>query len=192
MKIVKIVACVGLGLAAGAAQADASSYSFADFSYYTGEIDDSNVDTDIFDINAAYEINDNLFMAAGYQDASVDPGDSSQSNLSFGIGAHTPIVDNIDVYGVVSFVRTDLEETLGPIQVDADDSGYGIDLGVRGMLSEQFEVFGEYAYLDVFDDSDDSFELGARFYLNQNFALGVKYLSEDNLDGFGVNARITM
>lgn len=60
------------------------------------------------------------------------------------------------------------------------------------MATETIELEVGFSRTDVFDDTENTFGLGARFYINDKFSLGAGYSTEDDVDTLLLNARINI
>ena len=170
------------------ASAQDMSYSFIEATYLDTEIDDNNfdVDGDGFGVSGAIELNETLFLQAGYASQDFDFSiDLDQFNV--GIGAHLPLAENVDLVGAVNYIDAEVDTRFG----DIDDDGYGLDLGVRARLAEQFEVEGGINYVDLDDSGDEtSLQLGGRYYLSQELAFGAGVQIGDDVTTWQLGVRL--
>ncbi len=188
----KLARSIGaITLAAGLsmpALAQDMSYSFVEASYLDTEIDDNNfdVDGDGFGVSGSIELNETFFLQAAYStqdfDFSID-----YDQVSVGIGAHFPMAENLDLVGAISYVDAEVDTRFG----DLDDDGYGLDLGVRARLAEQFEVEGGINHVDLDDSGDEtSLKLGGRYYLSQELAFGAGVQIGDDVTTWQLGVRL--
>lgn len=56
-----------------------------------------------------------------------------------------------------------------------DDTGYGVGLGIRHMLTDKVEVGSNIDYVDVNDVGDTTFKLNSRYHLNDRVSFGLSY-----------------
>ena len=71
-----------------------------------------------------------------------------------------------------------------------DDDGYGVSVGIRGLLSDNVELNGSIAYSDLGDGADGTaFGAGALYSFTENFALGFDVSVDDDVTMYGVGAR---
>lgn len=90
----------------------------------------------------------------------------------------------------------DDSEVVDPVSgtLSDDDTGFYLRPAVRGMVSSQFELFGEYEYVDVYDETNNMFEIGGRYYFTNTAAVTLKYMTGDiqeiDIDGFGLGVRV--
>ncbi|NKB98991.1 MAG: outer membrane beta-barrel protein [Pseudomonadales bacterium] len=180
---------VGLAVSAMSTVAMADeglSYNYIDAVYVDSEIDDGlDIDGDGIAVAGSVAIGESTFLHAGYGTLEFDGGvDLDQWTVGF--GAHAPIADNVDIVGRLGYVDAKLDTPFG----DADDDGYSVGIGLRGKLSESFELEGGVSYVDLDDSGDDtSFNLGARYYLTENFALGAGVNLGDDVTTWNAGVR---
>lgn len=185
-------------LAAGSANAADLGYSYVDFGYemLTLDANGNDLDGDRMVIEGSFAITDMVFVEAGYNTASFDESGVELNNdvIYAGIGGHQSLSPNADVYASIGFLMDDSEVNTGFGNASDDDSGYYLRPGIRGMVGNNVELFGEYQYADIYDDSSTSFELGGRYYFNSMSAVTLKYITGDNsgldYDGFGLGVRV--
>lgn len=179
---------LGLILAVFAAPALAGdlSYNYFELGYQRIDVDDINVDGDGFGLGGSFEVGENWFITASYATAELDFGvDFDQ--LSAGVGYHVDMSENADFFATLSYVSV---EASVPGFGSADDDGFGVSIGVRGMVSEKVELTGSLGYVDL-SDSGDSTSFGASGYYNFNdaFALGLVVSTDDDVTAYGLGAR---
>ncbi|HEX7029604.1 MAG TPA: outer membrane beta-barrel protein [Gammaproteobacteria bacterium] len=172
-KNVIAAAAAALFLPAGAIAADGAfaadknlSYTYGQFGYSDRDFDGPSADG--FDIEGSYEVTDMVFVFGSYSDLS---GDFDSSALTFGAGAAIGLTDTVDGYGKVAFIDSEI----GPV----DDSGLGLEFGVRSMIADKIELFGDLQYVDIYDDTDTILELGGRYWMQDNLGFSVSYQDGD-------------
>jgi len=171
----------------------APKWDFIQASYTTIEIDEADwIDLSGFGISGSKLINENLFIAASYNNVS----DSFHgfkvdiTNLSAGIGYRHGLTATTDFYGIASIIAQDVDTYYDGEGDDGDDdTGYMLTAGVRSMLTDNFELSGSVAYGDIFDESDTSFALNAFYHFNANLSVGASYAIADDTDTLGASVR---
>ena len=173
---------------ASPAFADGLNYNYLEAGYFEVDVDDSfiDVDGDGIAIAGSFEVGESMFVVAEYGTADLDFG-VDLDELKFGLGVHTPVGDNADFFGTVSYVSVEAS-ALG---VSADDDGFGATVGVRAMVSDAIELAGQVEYIDLSDSGDDtSFGGSAWYYFSDNFSVGVKADFGDDVSTYGLAARL--
>jgi len=160
------------------------SYNYIDLGVQRIELDvpGADVDGDGFAIGGSFEIADDWFVQAGFGTADFDFGvDFDQTVL--GLGYKSSISQTNDVFATVSYVRAEL----GPF----DNDGFGISVGVRAMLTENFELNGSIGYVDL-DESGDgtSVAAGGLYNFSETFALGFGIDIDEDVTGYGILGRV--
>src|SRR5690606_5046586 len=110
-------------------------------------------------------------------------------NYSAGLGFHTPLSNNADIYVAAKYVKSDLK--FGGRSVEAD--GIGADVGIRALLSPALELEGVVKYIGGDDFEEDfGYRANLRFYISPAFSLSAGYFDGDRgdaADGFVAGIR---
>ncbi len=175
-------------LLATPAIADGLDYNYLEGGYQRIELDDDffDVDGDGFGIGGSFEVGDNAFVFGSYGTADFDFG-IDFNELTAGVGYHVPVGTNTDFVASIAYVRAEAEAS----GIDIDDNGIGASIGLRSMVTDTVEVFGNINYVDLDDSGDDtSFSGGAWFNVTETFALGVSAGFGDDTTTYGASARL--
>jgi hypothetical protein len=166
----KFLALALVAAAPFAASADVS-YSYVDLSYQMGSADPGGVDFDGFQLEVSGAFSDNWFVAFEYGDYTFDPtGDFSDMALFLGW-------NNDMFFAKLGYEDADI--------VGFSDSGYALDFGARGMVSDGFELNGHVGYSDLGDlDTFTNYGIGAVWFFGDNMGLSFNY---DIRSGDGVD-----
>ena len=177
-------AALALGFGTHAFAAEGFSYSNAEIGYASTEI--SGVDGDGLTLGLSVGFAKNFFGFAGYNDFSYDGGFSS-NQLTAGVGFHWPLNDKIDLVTGLSYEDWEVKASgIG----SASDDGFGLGAGLRGRLSEKFELSGGGKYIDLGGGSDDIIWMAAaHYYFTPKFALGADISDGDSGTTFGIKLR---
>ncbi len=174
---------------AAPAMADGLSYNYLEGGYQRIDLDDDvfDIDGDGFGIGGSFELGRNAFMFASYGTADFDFG-IDLDELSAGVGYHVPVGTNTDFVASIAYVRAEADASgFGSV----DDSGIGASIGLRSMVTDTVEVFGNINYVDLDDSGDEtSFTGGAWFNVTDTFALGVSAGFGDDTTTYGAGARL--
>jgi hypothetical protein len=178
MKLGKVVlGSLMLASAPLAAMADDMSYSYVDAAYVETDIDNAPK-ADGFALRGSVGFAENWFVFADYAAQSVQGIDIDSYDVGF--GGHYAINDSLDVVGRLGYTKIELDAGAG---LSADDDGYLLDLGLRGLVTEGVELEGGIHYTDFSDGGDDTgFYFGGRFHFNKTWAVGAEYQSGDDTD----------
>ena len=169
-----------------------TSANAADFSYNYIEgafedIERDGADGDVFRVSGSYDITPNINIIAEYASGDFDSplggGDIDTDEGVIGIGYHTGIAPNTDFTANLKIVDQDIEGL-------SDDTGYGIGVGLRHMFTHNIEGDVNVDFVDVDDNDDTAFKLGARYYFNSAISAGLAYsTSSEDLDVVSGNLR---
>lgn len=176
-----------LGLSGSVLAADGFSYSYAELGYVSSELDDIDVDGDGFALRGSYEFNERFHGFVEYSDLDYD-FDVSGEMLELGAGLAWPLNPNLDFVGTVSYVKAEVDV---PFFGSIDDDGFGLGAGLRSRVMEQLELTGGINYVSFDEGGDDTaFELGARYFLTEMFAIGAGVDFNDDGTAWTLGARL--
>jgi len=183
LKIASAVAAT-LALLPLAAQSEGISYTYVEAAYVETDIDGVSRNADGYALRGSIGITDNVFMFAGYTDQSIGPLDFEIYNI--GAGYAWSLTPRTDLYGKVSYVRAELS---GP-GFGGNDDGFGLGIGVRHLVTDQFELEAAVSYVDLSDSGDDTaLGIGARWHFTPQFSLGAEASFADDAKSYGVGLR---
>lgn len=179
----KKIFAASLLLVAFNAHAGDFSYNNASISYANVDLDIAGVDGDGFDAEGNIELNDTLFVPLRYQTIDYDFGIDSTMYL-FGIGAHMPINNTMDFFGMVQLGNWELEGPGGSI----DDDAMALTAGIRTSLAHNVEGLAYFTSIS-FDDFDDQTGIGGKlnYYVNNQVSIfgKIEFLSDIDTIAFG-------
>jgi len=163
--------CVAAALALPlSAMAEGLSYNYLEGSYVIPENDDA------FRIGGSFLLNPQFFLKA---DGTVFEG----GNLLTGQLGYRHALNN----------TLDLNITGGLLYADPDggdsETGYTFGGGLRALVAPQLELNGGIAYVDIYDNSDVAFSVGAVYNFNANWAISGGGTFVDDADEFNVGVR---
>ena len=184
----RTVLAIVLSAAALSAQASDINYNYVQGTY--GEVDLEGADLDGFGIDGSIKFNDSFYGIAGYE--KYDDNGVDLSEITAGVGFIKSVSDKTDWVSELSFVRNKTDFGFGSFS----DNGYRVATGLRGMVSDKFELNGKVSYTDVGDFGNGfGASVGAVYHVNDTFGItaGYDYADRDNadLDGWNVGARIS-
>ena len=188
-------------------QAADLSYSHFDIGFGQIEIDDEwgTYDGDGLGLGVSVAAGEIMYFTAEYADVDMETND--QQTKSFGVGAHTALSENTDIYAEVSYVRVDvdvsyiavvdengntsmvaLDGQMGSLSID--DNGVGYLVGLRSKLAEKFELGGGISRVDVFDSAENTYFINSYFYPTETFGLGAEYSWADDINAYSISLRV--
>jgi hypothetical protein len=168
------------------AAAEGISYNFIQGSYGQVEFDDLDVDGDGFGVEGSVALTERFHLFGGYTTADMDFG-IDLNQLEAGLGFNSPLSDTVDLVASVAYVSAEVDAAgFGSV----DDSGFGLGIGLRGMLTPAFEANGEIQYVDFGDGGDDTgFGAGFLYSFTDQFAAGASGDWSDDFSSYQLNAR---
>lgn len=160
----KILAIAFVALAPFAASADDLSYNYAEVGYqFGGDVNvGPSLSTDGFDLRASFAVDDAWFVSFDYFSLSGDFGiDPKDYTLSAGYHGEM-------FYGKVGYEKLEI--------FGFSDSGYSLEGGARGMISDGFELNGHIGYADLGNwDTWTSYGFGAVYSFGDNMGVTFNY-----------------
>lgn len=189
--------CKSIGLVLGtvlafsaAANAEGPSYSYIEAGYQEVDLDAGggiNADGDGYGVAGSVAVSDNWFIFASYSDFDLESV-IDLSSLSAGAGYHSAISGRTDWFAALSY---ETAEVSAPGFGSFDDNGYGVTLGLRSMVSESLELYGNVGYVDLGDGADGTaFGAGLWYTVAGNFALGLGASFDDDVTVYGAGFRL--
>jgi len=168
------------------ARGDGLDYSFINIGWVSTDIDTGftgDVDGDGLVFEASYAVADRVHIIGGLGFRDFDLG-IDVNDQYIGVGYNTPFTDTIDFVASGEFIRIDVETPVG----DDDDTGYGINIGLRGLATEQLEFNGFVNFVDV-NESDFGVSFAAIFYPAPQWGIGASLGFSDDATSYGIGVR---
>lgn len=166
--------------------AQASATGFGDVSYSYAELRFVDVDRnggDGFRVGGSWEADPNWLLVGSI--TSLDFNNNVDSTLlEIGGGYVWHYTDQFDLVSTLRLVRSEVDAP----GLDADDSGFALSAGTRGLLAPQFEIRGFVNHINL-DDSDTFLELAGDYYFTEQFAAGISLEFAGDNDAFTIGAR---
>jgi len=180
MKI-KLLSTISIAVLIGmmsTASATDFKYSYIEGAYQ--DIDLDGLDGEAYKVSGSYNLNSNINVIGEYTNGEItNPMGGSDLNFdeaAIGLGYHTGISSATDFTANIKLVAHDNDLT-------GDDTGYGVGVGIRHMLTDKIEVGSNIDYVDVNDIGDTTFKLNSRYHLNDRASFGLSYsTSEESND----------
>lgn len=174
-KIATLGALAALGMSGAALAADDVSHSFVEAGYGYGELAGGIVDGDGFKLGGSLELPANFIVDAGYRQFKYsDVGSEKFKELSAGVSYKWSLGSSFDVLAGPSFERLEIGSE--------GESGFGLNLGARGQLTDKLELSAGLKYQDIKTlPSTFLVTVGVRHYFTPAFAAGVDVRKSDGL-----------
>jgi len=170
------------------AAADGLNYNYVEIGYISASIDDSDfsVDGDGVGIAGSFSISDNFHIVASYADLDYD-FDINEKSYDFGLGGNYSLGKNLDLVGAVTYVSAEVSQ---PFLGSFDDNGYGLYVGLRGLATEQVELFGGIDYIDLSDSgSTTTVSFGGAYNFTDNWQVGAGYSTNSDGNAYNIGVR---
>lgn len=155
-------------------------------------VDLSGIDVSGFTFSGSKLVNDNVFFFGNVSMNSDTVGgiDFDLDTTTLGVGYRHGISDKTDFFGSLSYEKLEVEASGRGLSDSADGNGYGLTVGLRSMASDKVELLGSLGYIDIEDDSEAEFAVGAYYHFTDRFALGLNYSKIDELKTTGLSATL--
>jgi hypothetical protein len=161
------------------------SYSYVELAYDESDFDlgPADIDGDGLTLAGSFELNDEWHVYASYGTFDLDFGLDLDS-WALGGGYVFPLQENIDLYGRVLYIDSEVDAGPG----NASEDGLGLQVRIRARMSEVFELEGGIQHVDVFD-SDTSLQGFARYHFTEEFSAALGLTMGGDADSIGISAR---
>jgi hypothetical protein len=177
---------------------DGFSYTYAELSGTTIDLDNETDDADQYGLRLSLGLPLNLYLVGDYTTADLDePGTDRESDIvALGGGAHFGPLPGLDLLGEAQWLYNESDSSAG----DEEDTGWTIYGGARWLALElsafDLELFGgvrntELERMIVAEDSLASLELGARAHVLFGSA-GLTYAFLEDNDALTVDLRVSL
>ncbi len=187
MNIKLFVSISVITLSSVLANANAANFNY---NYVEGayeDIDRDGADGDAFRISGSYDVAPNFNIIAEYATGDFDNplggGDIDTDEFAIGVGFHTEVAPSTDFTANIKVVDQEVDGI-------TDDTGYGVGIGLRHMFTHNIEGDVNVDFVDVDDNEDTAFRVGARYHFNSAISAGLAYrTSSEDLDVVSGNLR---
>lgn len=184
--IMRAITAVLLLATASVAGAEDFSYNYLNLGYGVIEFDDVDADGDALGIDGAFAVAENFHLFAMYELGDFD-FDIESTAYNLGIGYNQPVSETVDVVARLSYEYFEVD---APLFGSADDSGYGLGVGLRFSPSEQFELNGGIDYVDFGDSGDDTgFNAAALYNFTEAFSVTLRGEWTDDVSSYTLGGR---
>jgi hypothetical protein len=153
------------------------AYDYVGLQYITQDWNDC--DQDGLNAYGSKGLSEKLFVVASFAD--VDGDACGSSSLSVGLGFHTPLNNNFDLYTSLSAVKVDWD--------GGDESGLAIAGGIRGFLTQQLESRVELRHTTT-GDSETTIGGGLAYWFGGNWAATIDASTGSDTTSLLVGARL--
>lgn len=184
-KLLAVPALASLALA-GPVMAGDLSYNMLELGLIGDTIDDPNGNEDLqgsgASIAGSWAFSPNMFgfanlSATDYKYQHYSDSDFTAGQFQLGLGFHVPLGSQLDLVSGASLQRLRLEDNYNN---SLNERGYGLNVGLRGLVGRRFEWAARLNYIDLGNGGDDtSWTAGFRYYFTRLFAMGLDVGSTD-------------
>ncbi|MEW8505382.1 MAG: hypothetical protein AB2598_01650 [Candidatus Thiodiazotropha sp.] len=163
----------------------AIDYSFVEGRFLLdAEFDDVADDGDGFRFAGSFQVTNEIFAFAKYDDVELGDSGVDFSLLRLGGGYIHPLDATWDANVSLAYADAEADGPGGEV----DDSGFEISGGVRGMVNPEIEVRASLNYMDI-EDSDTYFTLGADYYFMPKISTGIELDLGGDYETMSIGAR---
>jgi hypothetical protein len=189
----KLVLASALLLSISSAQAAESvRWDSASISYQSVDVTGTKLTG--FGVSGTKLLGEDFFITGSYSSVSDELDtygskvDLDYSRLSAGVGYRHAIYNNTDVFGIVSYQDWELDTSSRYESQGASDNGYGLQVGIRSLVTENIELSGAVAYLDIGEEAETGINVSAMYHFTSQFSVGAGYEKIDKLDTLSLSA----
>jgi len=146
-----------------------------------------DLDGDAFGLEGSFEINDDWFISVEYSSIDLNFG-IDLDQYSLGAGWHTSLTERADFFAILSYVNA--EASAGGLG-SVDEDGIGVEIGVRGLVGDKFELGGFLGYVDLGDAGDGATVGGhALYHFTDAVGVGATLEFDEDVTAYGIGVRI--
>lgn len=137
------------------------SYTYAELRYL-----DTDGGGDGFRLRGSYALDENWLIVGGL--TGVDYGRNvDATTLEIGAGYVYNFDNDFDLVGSLQFINSEVDTRFG----DADDNGFLLSAGARGLVTDEFELRGSINHVNL-DNNDTYLELAGDYYFSDQLSAG--------------------
>lgn len=178
------------------AEQTSPSWNNISASYTKANIDEiDEISPKGFSLTGSYLLNDNVFILADLMSVSDDLNESGTNvDLEFntqtlGLGYKYALNNSSDLFASLSYENIELKAKSSYGSESEDESGYGLSVGIRSMVTNQVELMGSLKHIKIDGESETFFNVGAYYAFNKNISIGASFNKNDEVDFMNITAR---
>lgn len=119
-----------------------------------------------------------------FQGVEVD----TAKTTALGVTAHTPVAGSTEIFANLSVVKAEITTVNGA--GSKTDIGGLLEIGLRHKVVDVLELEARATHVNVLDDTVNSYEVDARYFIRRRVSLGIGYATSDDVDSFILNIRL--
>lgn len=133
-------------------------------------------------------LNENVFVAASYSHVSDevqltnDKVDIDVDTWSIGIGWRHGLSATTDLYGLLSYEEAEAELSTSNFSLNSSGENLTLRGGLRSMVTDRVELSGALGVQTDSGSSEAILEVGGRYYLTEQTAIGAGYVRADDVN----------
>ena len=85
------------------------------------------------------------------------------------LGYRYAVNSSSDVYVAVSYEDVTFELSGNDSKLKSSENGYGVQVGVRSIVTDNIELSGSLGMVSIDSESDTAYDLGANYFFNESF-----------------------
>jgi hypothetical protein len=186
----------GLFAVSGAAHATDLNYDYLEVGYTIVDLDDFNADLTALSLGGSFLVTEEVYVFGNYADGRTENfnffGDRGRLDLSgytLGVGYRYALSRLTDLNFAAAFERQKFSGRRDLSYLGSDsENGYSLTVGLRSLVSPQFEFLADVTYIDVGDD-DTVLGLGGLWHFHPQVALGAGVTLGSDATGYGATLR---
>lgn len=174
---------------AGAVHAEnGPNWNFIDLSYLSADVEGDELNG--LGIAGSKLVGEDFFVTGAYSSigAEIEGIDFDINSTSFGLGYRYGASATTDIFGAVSYQLVEFEASYQGESFNVDDNGYGLELGLRSLLTSQLEVTASMAQVTIDDESETALFISSLYHINEQFGIGAGYAQSDDVDTLSFSA----
>ncbi|MGB0834068.1 MAG: outer membrane beta-barrel protein [Psychrobium sp.] len=160
---------------------ESPQWNTASISYQKTDADDA--DFRGFALDGTVLVNENVYLTGDASSTSDDVRglDIDYRRFSLGVGYQFAVNETTDFFTQLTYEDLSLKASRNNDYLEIDGNGYGVTAGLRSMYYDRVEMLGSVGFVEIENDEELEFTIGAKYHFNDQFSAGVEY---NKLDEF--------
>jgi hypothetical protein len=164
-------------------------YTYGEIGYSHVDFDNFSEDANVWGANGSFALSDQVYLTGSYSEGTIDnsPFDVNLDTAQFGAGMHFPMSPTVDLITEAAYLweKVDVDHV-----GSADDDGFGLRVGVRAMVTPQFELNGGATYTDINSNDETTGYVGTVYNFTNMFSMTTGLSFNNDATAYGAGLRL--
>jgi len=147
-----------------------------------------------FGVSGTKLISEDFFIVGSYSFVSDDVDvfrskvDIDFNTQYLGLSYLQAMSDNTNLFGIISYQDVDIDASFQENSEDKSENGYGLQVGMRSLVTENIELRSSLSFAEIADASETGFDFSAMYHFTEQFSAGAGYGKSDDIDSLSLSA----